>query len=163
MGQTNFATQLLHGLGVGQDAVAAASWYGKAAQQNYGQAQYALANLYAAGQGVDKDYSEARHWYERAALNGVMAANTGLALLYQNGWGVDRDLRKRSNISGWRPMRVTAQHSAASPICMRSVKASKKIPTRRWNGTKKPRSRATILRRTNWAISTEPAMVLPEL
>ena len=47
----------------------AAEWYKKAAEQNYPEAQMALADLYNYGK-LDRNYNEAVKWYSRAATNG---------------------------------------------------------------------------------------------
>jgi hypothetical protein len=55
------------GLGVTPDYGAAATWYRRAAEQNYSRAAINLANLYEQGLGVPQDKKQALNWYRRAA------------------------------------------------------------------------------------------------
>lgn len=59
----------------------AAKWYGKAAEQGYAIAQYALAVMYANGLGIDKDKSRATDWYKKAAESGLELADKDRALV----------------------------------------------------------------------------------
>ncbi|MBI3707895.1 MAG: SEL1-like repeat protein [Proteobacteria bacterium] len=62
------------------------------AEQNYGDAQFALGNMYFNGQGVALNYTEAIKWYRRAAERGqVSAAQLALGRLYEEGRRVPRD------------------------------------------------------------------------
>jgi uncharacterized caspase-like protein len=55
------------GLGVPPDFQAAASWYRRAAEQNYSRAAINLGSLYERGLGVPQDPAQALMWYRRAA------------------------------------------------------------------------------------------------
>ena len=59
-----------HGFGVAKDEVAAVSWYRKAAEQGYAQAQYNLGWMFQYGLGVSKNRAEAINWYRKAAEQG---------------------------------------------------------------------------------------------
>jgi TPR repeat protein len=59
------------GRGVPKDDVESARWYGKAAEQGYPKAQYALAGDFEAGRGVAQDIVEAHKWYHLAAVLGT--------------------------------------------------------------------------------------------
>ena len=55
------------GLGTTPDHGAAAEWYRKAAEQDYGPAQIGLGYLYEEGLGVEQDDVQALNWYRKAA------------------------------------------------------------------------------------------------
>ncbi|WP_049832244.1 tetratricopeptide repeat protein [Aeromonas media] len=59
-----------NGQGVPQDAVQAAVWCSKAAEQGLAEAQYALGDMFLIGCGVLRDYQQARAWYRKAAEQG---------------------------------------------------------------------------------------------
>jgi uncharacterized protein len=73
------------------DYAAAASWYGKAAEQGDAFAQDRLAYQYANGLGVTQDYAAAAGWYRKAADQGQADAQAGLGFQYANGLGVSQD------------------------------------------------------------------------
>lgn len=57
--------------GQAKDAVAAFTWAGKAAAQDYGPAELFVAACYEHGFGVEKDEAQANAWYARAAQHGL--------------------------------------------------------------------------------------------
>src|ERR1700730_5264276 len=59
--------------GVPRDGAEAALWYARAAAGGYNRAQYALAQLYAAGDGVPRNPATAEAWYRAAAARGPIA------------------------------------------------------------------------------------------
>lgn len=79
----------------------AAEMFERAAQLDYGEAQYQLALLYERGQGVEPNYSKAAALYEKAMLGGVEEARYALAECYEKGLGVPKDLAKASQIRGY--------------------------------------------------------------
>ncbi|MCX6929091.1 MAG: tetratricopeptide repeat-containing serine protease family protein [Verrucomicrobia bacterium] len=79
------------GIGVTNDAVEAASWYRKAADQGYADAQNDLGWLYWQGNGVPKDAVKATEWYRKAAEQGHMEAQSRLAYCFLQGAGVNKD------------------------------------------------------------------------
>jgi len=60
------------------DLAEAATWYRKAAEKGYPQAQTALAAMYYAGRGVEKDLEKVRYRLEKAAARGSLIALEGL-------------------------------------------------------------------------------------
>jgi TPR repeat protein len=74
-----------------KDAVIAADWYRKSAEQGYSTAQYNLADFYLWGVGVAKDDAQAAAWYHKAADQGEAAAQYQLGLLYYFGRGLGKD------------------------------------------------------------------------
>jgi TPR repeat protein len=74
-----------------KDAVLAADWYRKSAEQGYSTAQYNLADFYLWGVGVAKDDAQAAAWYRKAADQGEAPAQYQLGLLYYFGQGVGKD------------------------------------------------------------------------
>jgi len=70
---------------------AAVDQFGKAAQQGYPQAQFALGMVYLAGQGVAKDDAEAVSWFRTAAEQGHAPAQDHLGSMYKNGRGIAQD------------------------------------------------------------------------
>lgn len=73
------------GQGVDRDALAAASWYGKAAAQDHALAMNNLALLYHRGDGVPRSGELAAFWFERAAAGGYAPAHTNLAQVVPHG------------------------------------------------------------------------------
>lgn len=73
-----------------QDAVQAALWFRKAADQGNAVAQYNVGALYTAENGHRND-ARAAQWYRKAADQGLAAAQSELALFHVNGWGVPKD------------------------------------------------------------------------
>ncbi|MFW5425847.1 MAG: tetratricopeptide repeat protein [Methylophagaceae bacterium] len=67
------------------------SWYQKAADLGYGDAQLRLAEMYQQGQGVEKNNVLALQWYQTAAKQGYNKAQRVLADLYQHGTLVEQD------------------------------------------------------------------------
>ena len=55
------------GLGVEEDEVQAATWYGKAAESGNADAQCILGNCYKEGYGVEQDDDMAVYWYAKSA------------------------------------------------------------------------------------------------
>jgi TPR repeat protein len=85
-------------LGLAKDQVEAVKWFHKAAEQNYGAAQYTLANCYFWGRGVAQDEAEAVRWYRRTGEqnHGVSQFAIGdccltLGNCYVDGLGVTQD------------------------------------------------------------------------
>jgi hypothetical protein len=77
--------------GLTKDEVQAVSWYRKAAEQNWAEAQYRLGLCYTSGRGVAKDQEEAVKWHRKAAEQNVAGAQNWLGGCYANGLGVAKD------------------------------------------------------------------------
>ncbi|MEO0791164.1 MAG: hypothetical protein AAFY27_01325, partial [Pseudomonadota bacterium] len=69
------------GRSVPQDFKQAATWYERAAKQNFALAQYRLATLYERGLGTPVDKTLAKYWYLKAASQGTVKAMHNLAVL----------------------------------------------------------------------------------
>ena len=65
----------------------AASYFRKAADQGFAEAQNNLGVLYANGDGVKKDPKEARKWFDKAAAQGHPGAQRNLEMLQQQSKG----------------------------------------------------------------------------
>jgi len=66
-------------------------WFRRAAEQNYGWAQFNLGLCYQTGQGVAKGYAEAVKWYRKAAEQNDATAQCNLSVYYGKGQGVVKD------------------------------------------------------------------------
>jgi TPR repeat protein len=77
--------------GVKRDKVAAAAWYGKAAEQEHAVAQRELGLCYELGEGVEQYLEVAAKWYLRAADLGDADALGSIGRCYASGKGVDQD------------------------------------------------------------------------
>jgi len=77
-----------YGAGVAKDLVQAASWYRKAADQDYAPAQNLLGQFYYNGTGVAKSTVRAVSWFRMAADQGDAKAQYNLGYCYANGEGV---------------------------------------------------------------------------
>ena len=74
-----------------KDETEAVTWFQKAAQQGYAEAQHYLGYCLFSGTGVEKDETEAVKWFQKAAVQGYAEAqyNLGCCLLFGN--GVEKD------------------------------------------------------------------------
>ncbi|KAJ3042561.1 hypothetical protein HDV00_007095 [Rhizophlyctis rosea] len=73
------------------NAVAAATWYRKAARQGHIISQHNIGVCYENGLGVEKNEKEAVNWYRKAAEQGYANAQSKLGNCYQKGKGVERN------------------------------------------------------------------------
>jgi TPR repeat protein len=76
------------------DAAEAARWYRRSADQDYGEAQFALAQAYAFGRGVASDKDESLRWLRRAAVNNFSPAQLSLAKLLDEGRGMPKNFEE---------------------------------------------------------------------
>ncbi|MFG4407365.1 tetratricopeptide repeat protein, partial [Acinetobacter baumannii] len=72
------------GNGVKKDINLALELYKKAADQNFSEAQYNLANIYSDGSLVKQDNEKALELYIKVAEKGVPEAQNNLAYMYAN-------------------------------------------------------------------------------
>ena len=70
-----------NGWGLEVDAVQAADWMQKAAQQGHAEAQYNLAVMYNEGRGIPSDRMKAKAWLKKAIGQGHQRAGKLLATL----------------------------------------------------------------------------------
>ena len=77
-----------------RDDVQATSWYRKAAEQGYADAQSALAYRTMQGLGVTKDVGKAIFWYDKAVAQNFPEAQYDLGYLYRHGTEVPQDNAK---------------------------------------------------------------------
>ena len=68
--QYNLGLLYLDGHGVPQSPAEAASWFRRAAEQDYTEAQHNLGAMYGSGQGVKRDYVQAYKWLNICAAKG---------------------------------------------------------------------------------------------
>ena len=69
----------------------AVSWYRKAAEQGYADAECCYGVCLEQGNGVEKDVKEAVSWYQKAALHGHATGMNNLGVCYERGDGVEKD------------------------------------------------------------------------
>lgn len=86
------------GLGIHQDKVKAADWYGLAAAQGDNGAALQLAQLFLLGDKVKQDKAKAADLFEQAADAGNASALYNLAILYQEGEGRPYDENKARSL-----------------------------------------------------------------
>lgn len=82
------------GQGVPEDKEMAVSWYKRAANQGYAEAECTLGDCYFYGDGVPQDFKKAVIWYEKAANQGHVQAAHALGECYFYGYGVPEDKEK---------------------------------------------------------------------
>jgi TPR repeat protein len=87
-----------NGLAVSRDGEMSRSYYAKAANVFFDEAERGLAAsqnnlgfMHARGKGVALDQAQAARLFEAAAQSGLAAAQVNLGLCYLNGWGVPQD------------------------------------------------------------------------
>jgi TPR repeat protein len=68
--------------GLTEDPQEAASWFKKAANQNYAPSQYQLGVLYYEGSGVPQNRKEAKHLLRKASAQGLALAECKLGAIY---------------------------------------------------------------------------------
>lgn len=69
----------------------------RAANNNIGDAQLMLGNIYREGRIKPRDYKLSVYWYENAANQNVVEAFHSLGVAYYNGWGVRLDYEKAAH------------------------------------------------------------------
>lgn len=74
-----------------KNAVEAAKWYKKAAEQGHAKAQFYLGDIYHRGRGAPKNVSEGLKWFRKAADQGYPDAQINLAIAYKTGVGVSKN------------------------------------------------------------------------
>jgi len=72
-------------LGVDRDAVIAAQWYRRSAENGNIHAQHNLAVAYANGDGVEMNINGAMHWWQQAAASGNADSQYNLGIVYAMG------------------------------------------------------------------------------
>lgn len=83
-------TEGLRAYDAGDYGEAVKTWR-RLAERGNGEAEAALAGLYAQGLGVRRDAAQAAHWYRRAARRGHGVAQMNLGDMLARGEGVKRD------------------------------------------------------------------------
>jgi TPR repeat protein len=89
--QYNLGVCFRLGLGVARDDVAAALYYGAAAEKGHSSAQLAFGSLKAQTAASETDWSRVVHWYRLAAEAGHPTAMLALAQLQEQGRGTPKD------------------------------------------------------------------------
>ena len=88
------AMGLTYEIGPEKDLNEAFSWYNKAAEMGYGEAQYNVCRLTAQGLVSPADYTRAIKWCSTLAENGDAWGEYGLAQIYEQGIGSPPNLGK---------------------------------------------------------------------
>ncbi len=105
LAQFEIALRYAEGRGVARNLPQAATWFERAAEQEFAPAQYRLGALYEKGIGVERDLEKARSWYQRAAERGNVKAMHNLAVLIAEGAAGKPDY---ANAAQW--FRSAAEH-----------------------------------------------------
>ena len=92
------------GKGVDSDALEAATWYSKAAEQGHAAAEFDYAVLLLRGFGLNADRHKAVAYLKSAADKGLAPAQNRLAHLYANGGGVEKNTAEAAK---WRILAKT--------------------------------------------------------
>lgn len=80
-----------YGEGIEKDEIEAVSWYRRAAELGYAEAQYNLGFMYYYGKGVKQDLGVALKWFSLSAEQGNKEAMLDIAYMYKLGKGVSVD------------------------------------------------------------------------
>lgn len=80
-----------YGEGIEKDEIEAVSWYRRAAELGYAEAQYNLGFMYYYGKGVKQDLGVAFKWFSLSAEQGNKEAMLDIAYMYKLGKGVSVD------------------------------------------------------------------------
>lgn len=89
--QSELALRYAIGWDLPKDAVQAAIWYRKAADQGDVDAQFSIGVAYESGKGVPLDYAMAISWYRKAAEAGATIGQFAMGNMYAAGKGVSQD------------------------------------------------------------------------
>ncbi|MBL8297585.1 MAG: sel1 repeat family protein [Rhodanobacteraceae bacterium] len=114
LGQYNYATVLLNGIGVAVDETAARQWFMRSAMQGQVRSLRALGDLYATGRGVAADAARAVRYYAAAARGGDRRSQYLYGLALYLGDGVAED---RAAALSWYE-RAAAQGSAEATLAL---------------------------------------------
>ena len=87
-----FQYQLARAYREAKDSAKALSYFRRAAEASYVEAQNALGTIYRNGEGIPKDLAQSVAWYAKAAESGHAGAQNNLGFAYENGFGVPKDL-----------------------------------------------------------------------
>lgn len=98
--QTLVAELFAKGLGVGEDPLQAAQWYGLASENGDALATFELAMMYQEGRGVAKDRKKAAELLEQSADAGNLSAKYNLGLLAIEGVYVKPDMVRAAKLIG---------------------------------------------------------------
>ena len=103
-----------------KDAVEAAKWDRKAAEQgeSYGQCQ--LGSDYYSGDGVLQDFKTASEWFLRSANQGLEYAQLKIGLMYEEGVGVQQNF-----ILAYKWLNLAAAQGDTNAINFRLLTAQK--------------------------------------
>tara|TARA_B100000029_G_scaffold438427_1_gene454291 strand:- start:341 stop:1156 length:816 start_codon:yes stop_codon:yes gene_type:complete len=74
----------------GRNAIEAAMWFKRAAEQGHREAQFNFACMLAEGHGVEVNAIEAAKWFSKAADQGLAAAQFNLGVIHEEGRGLDK-------------------------------------------------------------------------
>ena len=80
------------GVDLQKDDSLALYWYRESAAKGYTDAQFALAQMFAAGQGIPADQVEALKWFRKAAKANHAGAQYNLGTYMAHGTGTAKDL-----------------------------------------------------------------------
>lgn len=72
----------------------AINWYKLSAEQNFAEAQNAIAKHHESGQGLKQSYAEAIKWWQKAAKQNHADAQFNLGRMYEAGLHVKKDINK---------------------------------------------------------------------
>lgn len=87
-----FLYQLARAYRESNDKAKALTFFQRAAEASYTEAQNALGTIYRNGEGIPKDLTQSVSWYARAAERGHAGAQNNLGYAYENGLGVPKDI-----------------------------------------------------------------------
>ena len=82
--QYQLGTMYAAGKGTDQDLAQAASWYRKAAEQDFAEAQYQLGTMYDTGEGIAQNFTDAVFWYNKAAGQGIQKAQASAEIIHKH-------------------------------------------------------------------------------
>lgn len=90
-GSSNYAYNILKGLGVQQSNSAAIEWYQKSAELGNSDSMNRIGLFYWNGEGVSQDLKIANNWFKKAAEIGFNYGMSNLGYSYKNGYGCSQD------------------------------------------------------------------------
>ena len=131
------------------------SWYRRAAEQGYADAQDYLGAMYNYGWGVPENDAEAAKWWRKAAEQGLATGEYHLGGMYRFGAGLPKDHKEAVKlVSHGRRARASLLPNSSSVSCTSNGRGCPPgLPRGRAVGGARPPSRETPLAANSTSVS----------
>src|SRR5581483_2064558 len=152
--QLRLAYEYVNGIGLKTDPIEAVKWLRRAAEHGSTEAQFELGRSYAEGQGVGENPVQAATWYRKAAEQNYPPPSMLSAPVTSRATALPRTFRRAWIGPGKPPNKATRPLRIVMASVSRKGKVSRKIISRRTNGSTFPRRKAANT-------TTKPGLIFP--